>query len=710
MAKKEKREISFTQKQLEIVINKLAAKHGEQHKKLIYERVFTVYGFWRKKCDGKFKEFEAFCLEHFTLDEKELGGIKEKIAIGMEHIFGYLVDLYKALQRPFDLEMGKLTKTERMIADIDVFSPIWEQFFVSKLAFLALLNFDVKTTEDMLMVQHILSKKKYEEMRLTDTFRYRGEEEIENAINLADKKARHYIMDYNIWSHAFIDDNKKQVFGDEPNEKLISHWALRDKIKALYHQPGALKKQSILYLAMQRIVKQRIPETIVNDEGNLLWSPQTNKIYAPSGELIPDQPSEPDTRYQILLEMFKAESDADHYFEKNFIERSFWDNQETLLEEFEIYYKTILRAPCALEVAKFVEKRLGRKLRPFDIWYNKHVRYDEAKLDKIALERYPDVHAFKREMPDILRWMGFKPEEADFISSNILVEKCRGSGHAYGSWRRGSPVNLRTREPFIFHNFKTAMHELGHCAEGILTLHDDSNSFFMRDLPNTGFSEAFAFTFEDRAQEWLGEKPKKLHNEMLTLYYFWKTFETAGVALLNVKMWEWMYANKKGLNPSKLRNGVIGLAKAVWNEYFAPLYGKNDIEILAIYSHLIENGLYFPNYLYGDLAAFQFMKNCEGKDFAEEMKRVCSIGMLSPNAWMRQAVGDMLSGNLLVSETEKALEIINAEVTPLPEQASPTELSDDISVDLAEVDEPPAEGEETVEDYVDDDEDEEGGE
>jgi hypothetical protein len=47
-----------------------------------------------------------------------------------------------------------------------------------------------------------------------------------------------------------------------------------------------------------------------------------------------------------------------------------------------------------------------------------------------------------------------------------------------------------------------------------------------------------------------------------------------------------------------------------------------------------------------------------GKDLAAETKRICSIGRLTPDQWMKNAVGKGISAQQLIDDATKALPIL----------------------------------------------------
>jgi len=137
----------------------------------------------------------------------------------------------------------------------------------------------------------------------------------------------------------------------------------------------------------------------------------------------------------------------------------------------------------------------------------------------------------------------------------------------------------------------------------------------------------------------------------IALEALWNTYEIAGVSLVDMRLWRWMYANPDA-SPSTLREATVSIAREVWNEFFEPRFRTRDSEILAIYSHLIEAALYTPDYALGMLVAFQIAPRLRDGDFGAEVERMTTLGRLTPDAWMRGAVGGPLSAQALLDEAK----------------------------------------------------------
>ncbi len=105
----------------------------------------------------------------------------------------------------------------------------------------------------------------------------------------------------------------------------------------------------------------------------------------------------------------------------------------------------------------------------------------------------------------------------------------------------------------------------------------------------------------------------------------------------------------------ELRDAVNKIAIEVWNQYYAPVFGMKDQRILAIYSHMINAPLYLPNYAFGHIIQFQIEEYLKGRDFAKEIERIYSLGKLTPEFWMEQAVGGKISVQPIFNAVDEAL-------------------------------------------------------
>jgi hypothetical protein len=634
------------------VIGQMHAKFGAKEKKRFTTGVRQVARLWRKG-DGSPADFAKFCTTHFV-SGKERDLLFERFQSKLELLAGYMNALYLNLRLEMDEDRGPLLPIDSMFAKYSPDAHVVEDLFQAKLAFVVLLNFPIYDLNDLLVNHMKRSRRDWAETRLGQSFAHRVPADVNQKIAQAYAAADNYIYNYNIIMDHVIGPDQKPMF--RKDLKLISHWGLRDELKALYADPKKnLAQQEMIQSIMLRIILQEIPEAVINNP-KVNWDPISNKVDGKQAK------REPDTRFATLLDIFRAHQMEDDYYPTmpSHIDRRFMKYREIPEAEFVGLLESVMNAPASKKIAKLIEKRLGRKLQPFDIWYDgfkSRGQFDERKLDEIVKKKYPNIEAFQKDMPNILISLGFSKKTAEFLSDRIETDPARGAGHAWGPQMRTDKAHLRTRVPkggMNYKGFNIAMHELGHCVEQVFSIYKVDHTL-LEGVPNTAFTEGFAFVFQSRDLDVLGlSKPDEKAEISKVLDTFWATREIAGVGLVDIAVWHWMYKNPKA-KPKELREAVIKIAKDVWNKHYAPIFGVKDSPILAIYSHMINSGLYLPDYPLGHIIAFQVEHYFKSHPLAAEMERMCRLGRILPNSWMKKAVGKEISAQPLIKAATKAV-------------------------------------------------------
>ncbi|ACY17224.1 hypothetical protein [Haliangium ochraceum] len=650
----------------------LVARHGEAERERIRRGVAQVRALWRP-ADGDAQAFEAFVEAEFLPQGPQLEATFARFEFAFERIGGFFVSMSRDLRRGVDLELGPMLPLDLRLAAFSPGAHMVEDLFASKIAFVALLNFPLTTLDQRLAEGMQWSREQWAEARLTDRFRVRVPAEVAQRFGQARTTADSYINDYNIYMHHLVDDAGQRPF--PAGLRLISHWGLRDELKARYADADGVAKQRMIQRVMERIVRQEIPAAVVNNP-LLDWNPASNEVRVSqvadiaeaeipaTASAEPDTTREPDTRYQHWLSVFAAARLADPYHPDapTHIDRRFDLGREIPEAQVQALLEAVLRAPESAEVAKRVAARLGRPLEPFDIWYvgfKPRGKYTEADLDKRTRRRYPSAQAYAKDMPRMLRDLGFSRERAQFLADHIVVEPSRGAGHALGAARRDDAAHLRTRigkNGMDYKGYNIAVHEMGHNVEQVFSV-TSIDYTLIQGVPNTAFTEALAFVFQNRDLELLGLGSRDAEAAKLeTLNTFWATREIAGVGLVDMKAWRWLYEHPDA-TPADFREAVVGIAQDVWNEFYADIFGVRDVPILAVYSHMIDGAMYTPDYPMGHLIAFQIETHFEDfqGSFGGEFERICKLGQLTPDAWMRKAVGAPLSAEPLIEATRAAL-------------------------------------------------------
>src|SRR5206468_510897 len=146
-----------------------------------------------------------------------------------------------------------------------------------------------------------------------------------------------------------------------------------------------------------------------------------------------------------------------------------------------------------------------------------------------------------------------------------------------------------------YKGFNIAVHEMGHNVEQILSLEEIDHTL-LHGVPNTAFTEALAFVFQDKDLELLGLTSPDAKGEALkVLDDFWASCEIAGF-------------------------------------------------------------MYLPDYPIGHLIAFQVKEQMKkaGK-IGPEFERMVKAGRIAPDLWMTNATGKPVGPEALLTATEKAL-------------------------------------------------------
>lgn len=637
-------------------VQAITEKCPQADKTLVRNGVTQAASLWRTE-DGTEAEFEQFASSYYAAAPEDRKVLFDKLSTAFEVLWGTSNQVSVRLQMPLHLDGEELTEIDYILGAFSPYSHLTEDLFANKTAFITILNFPSYTLEEKNAMGENWSREEWAYARMGDIFTSRIPSELNTEMRVASSNAENYISSYNIMMGHLLDENGNRLF---PKDMvLLSHWNLRDELKSNYADvPNAHEKQEMIYKVMEHIVNQTIPAEVVNNPA-YDWAPYSNKTYKDGKEV--SLAAENDTRYRHLLEIFRIEQKIDRYSPQlpTAIDRNFEGGMEVSGDEIEALFTGLVSSPEVRKVAKIIESRLGRELRPYDIWYDgfkSRTSMPEEKLTDMTRRKYPDAAAFAKDMPRMLRSLGFTAADAKYISDRIVVESARGSGHAWGASGRWEPARLRTRigaEGMDYKGYNIAVHEFGHNVEQTLDLYD-IDYYMLNGVPNTAFTEALAFIFQKRDLQLLGYDYSVDDNT--TLDIFWGAYEIMGVALVDMYVWEWMYANPSA-TPVQLRDAVISIAKDVWNKYYEPVLGTHDSPLLAVYSHMINSPMYLPSYPFGHIIEYQLESHLAGcpsqTAFASEIRRIFTLGRLTPQIWMEKAVGSEVSTEPLLEAVSK---------------------------------------------------------
>jgi len=638
-------------------VKAISEKNKNCNVPLLEKGVKYAASLWRVD-DGTPANFIQFCTENYLADPAKKEASFKQLSEYMESLYGHFNKLSLDMQENVQLQKGEVLSIDPLFAGYNPGAHLMNDFYDNKIAFIVALNFPYYSTEEKNQLGSKWSPLEWGYARLGDVFSSRVPSELVQQSSKVAAETDAYIADYNIYMGHLLNKNNQKLFPE--NMVLLSHWNLRDEIKANYaNKEIGFEKQGLIYQVMQRIVDQSIPKVVINS-GKQDWNPVTNEVTV-SGKKA-ESPAETDGRYQQILNTFHSYQAIDKYSPDmpTAIQRAFSAGMQIPQPEVEKLFTEFLASPQIKEVAAIIQKRLGRDLAPWDIWFDgfkARSSINEEMLNAITEKKYPNAKALEDDLGNILLKLGFTKEKAAFIASRVSVDPARGSGHAWGAQMKAEKAHLRTRIPATGMNYKgynIAVHEFGHNVEQTISLNDVPN-YMINGVPNTAFTEALAFVFQQRDLFLLNMKDNNPDKEYLkTLDIFWSLYEIMGVSMVDMKMWQWLYANPNS-TAVQLRDAVLQISKDVWNSYYAPVFGMKDQTILGVYSHMVNSPMYLPNYAFGDLIHFQLEEHFKTHEFAPEVLRIFALGQLTPNEWMKQAVGAPLSNEAILKAADLAI-------------------------------------------------------
>lgn len=631
--------------------------------------VRQVAALWQE-ADGTETDFVELVNAHYAATAEKKKVLYDRLSHILEQC-GQSADLLNnTLQEPTTLVgKGEPSTVDWIISGYSPMAHFTEDMFANKIAHICVLNFPSYTLEEKNTLGQEWTRLEWAYARMGEVFNTRIPGSVYAHSAQAMSEAENYIAGYNIMMHCLRNEQGEQLW-QEPMA-LLSHWNLRDELKSNYAvgdeaiRREGKEKQEMIYQVMLRIIRQDIPACVVNN-AEYLWKPYSNEVKEVRGSGDQEFRSSGDERYQKILDIFHAMQQIDAYRKDapSHVLRTFNEDLEIPKAEIEALFLQLIQSDEIKAVAQIIRERLGRELRPYDIWYDGFKSRSTLSEDKLTAQTqslYPTALAFEKDMPRMLMDLGFGKNQAHNVASHIVVEAARGSGHARPCVGRNQPARLRTRisdKGMDYKGYNIAVHEFGHNVEEVLSLYN-IDYYTLAGIPNTGFTEASAFLFQQRDLQLLGYKAKGNEakgEEVLDM--IWGMYEIMGVSLVDMAMWEWLYANPKA-TAAQLREAVIAIAGDIWNKYYAPLLGEQDCPLLGIYSHMVGYALYLPGYPIGQLVQFQLeehLAKCQTPaEFAKEYSRIYQQGKLTPDAWMRGAVGESMSVEPILKAVREAM-------------------------------------------------------
>ena len=590
--------------------------------------------------DGSQAEFDQLVAEYYCASDSERLALFESLSRIFENVYQSADMLTVDLLKPTQLTNSADPQvTDWIMSGYSPLAHFSDDMFANKLAFITIINFPHYSLEEKNTLGKEWTRLEWAYARMGDIFTTRVPAEVNARMAQVLANAENYIADYNIYMGNLRTEDDRPLW--DKDKVLLSHWNLRDELKALYGDENGQQKQEMIYQVMQRIVAQTIPQKAINNP-DYVWQPYADQI----------EDNEPYTRYEKILDIAHAYFAEDAYCPtmKSGIIRNFEGGVEIPAAELDSLFRALVGSEQVAQVAAIIRERLGRDLRPYDIWYDgfkARAALNEDELSAQTRQLYPDANAFAADMPRLLQQMGFYSEDARAIARHIVVEPARGSGHAWPCLGRKEEARLRTRIPangMDYKGYNIAVHEFGHCVEQVLDMYYIDH-YMLSGVPNTAYTEASAFLWQHRDLQLLpgAKMGNGINDPNEVLDQFWSMYEIMGVSLVDMAMWKWIYEHPKA-TAKELCEATLCIAKEIWNQYYEPALGEHDCILLAVYSHMVNAPMYLPNYPLGHIVQYQLEEHLaqskNQSEFAQEYMRIYRLGRLTPKQWMIEAVGE----------------------------------------------------------------------
>jgi hypothetical protein len=248
----------------------LVTTHGDAQRPHIHRGLEQIARLWKTE-DGDAAAYTTFVRTHFTADPATVDSMFTRFERLLEVLDGHMTAIGRELRTQADLDLGPILPFDELFAGYDASAHLTDDFFENKLAFTVLLNFPLTTLEQRLKEGAGWTRRQWAEARLAQRFGKRIPASVNLALARASAESDQYIAEYNIWMHHLLDKSGQRPF--PAGMRLLSHWNLRDQIKADYRGGNkGLARQRMVQKVMEHIVLQTIPEAVVNNP-YVDWNP-----------------------------------------------------------------------------------------------------------------------------------------------------------------------------------------------------------------------------------------------------------------------------------------------------------------------------------------------------------------------------------------------------------------------------------------------------
>jgi hypothetical protein len=589
--------------------------------------------------------FVGFCTSNYHPMGKDRSRLLHRLDEALHLVTGSFTTIGMSNRLGLDLQNGALTPAEQLLGAFAVWTHLDEDLRTFGIAALVQLNFGTNDLEPP------RSREAWASRRLSKVGRIVIPSALSSEASKRSAEVDVFVSGFNL--HLDKIDYADSSVNFPKDTIRISHWGLRDYMMGLNGQKDPLPRQRAIRDLLRRVVDGEIPREILSNpkarwhqKDNTVVEGDTTRAATPTGAL----------RWEKFKRAYDIQREIDpHTAFGSIIDNKFKLEREIPEEKVVQILTDILSDPVVERVAAYLAKRLGRPLEPQDIYFKSfQAGSKKAPLSFDIGKRYPDAEALGKAIPGILVRLGFKRDRAKWIGERIQVDDSRSAGHAAAPGTKTDKARLRVRfdkKGVTEESFGIFMHELGHSVEQVLTSYEmDFKSLW--SVPNTAFTEGFAFTFQDKADFILGRKSAG-DPSITVLQRLWEVFEIAGPSLTEIRFFHWLYENPSA-TALDMHKAVRRIGDKVWAEFYARIFGAEGHGLMSVYSHMLWCSFYLADYSMGYVIAYQVRKYLATRNFAPEMERMCALGSIYPESWMKGAVGQSISAEPLLGDVEKA--------------------------------------------------------
>ncbi|KAF0235528.1 MAG: hypothetical protein FD181_3463, partial [Prolixibacteraceae bacterium] len=334
-------------------VKSVADKNNLSNTEIVEKGVKHAATLWRDS-DGTPDDFVKFCTENFIADPAKKEATFYRFSEYFESLFGHFNKITLDLQENVQLMKGEVLPIDPMFAGYSPGAHLMNDLYDNKIAFIVALNFPYYSTEEKNQSGAEWTPLEWGYSRLGDVFSSRVPSELNLKAGKVSAEGDAYIADYNIYMGNLLNKDGQKLF--QQDMVLLSHWNLRDEIKANYaNKENGLEKQGIIYQVMQRIVDQSIPKEVINSDKQD-WNPVTNEVFV--GGSKTESAAETDGRYQQILNNFHIYQAFDKYNPAmpTAIERAFSAGMQVPQPEVEKLFTEFLSSPQVAHVAAIIKK------------------------------------------------------------------------------------------------------------------------------------------------------------------------------------------------------------------------------------------------------------------------------------------------------------------------------------------------------------------